>query len=113
MTFIDQVADSLADQMAGNGVAGESVVREEIPEIIAIVCGGRGCRSDHIEVITPAGEFDAVIAHSFDQRGEFCDRKVGPLAGEEGDGAGHDEGKRIFWELKETKRNPWLAIPKG
>jgi hypothetical protein len=35
------------------------------------------------------------------------------LAGEEGDGAGHDEGKLLFSKLKETKRNPWLAIPKG
>jgi hypothetical protein len=35
-----------------------------------------------IEVVAPAGEFNAVVAHFFNDGREFGEREVGPLAGE-------------------------------
>ena len=45
-----------------------------------------------VEVVSPAGEFESVVAHFFCERGEFFEGEVGPLAGEEGDGTRHDVG---------------------
>jgi hypothetical protein len=42
-----------------------------------------------VEVVAPAGEFDAVVAHALGERREFFEGKIGPLAGEEGDGTWH------------------------
>jgi hypothetical protein len=41
------------------------------------------------EVVAPAGEFESVVAHLFREWGEFFEGKVGPLAGEQGDGSWH------------------------
>ena len=60
--------------------AGEAVVSEEFP-FFADVGFRRGGLVD-IEVVAPAGEFDTVVAHFFDKRGEICEWQIGPLAGE-------------------------------
>ena len=84
VALVDEIADGLADKVVGDGVAGESVVLEKRPFIVDVFFG-RGGDLD-VEMVTPAGEFDAIIAHLFGERGEFFEREVGPLAGEEGYG---------------------------
>ena len=85
MALIDEVAHGLADEVAGDGVTGQAVVREELPALLHVsLTGGGGV---HIEVVAPAGEFEAIVAHFIGERREFFEREVGPLAGEECDGA--------------------------
>ena len=93
MALVDAVADRLADEVARNRVARETVVFEERPFVVDVFLG-RGGGID-IEMIAPAGEFDAVVAHLFDERGEFFEGQIGPLAGEQGDGTWHDLRGRL------------------
>lgn len=88
MTLVDQVADGLADEVIGNRETREAVVGEELPLLTEVFGIGGGI---DVEVVAPAGEFEAVVAHFFGERREFFEREIGPLAGEEGDGSGHDD----------------------
>jgi hypothetical protein len=75
----------LADEVAGNRVTSQAVVGEELPTLLYVgLAGGGGI---DIEVVAPTGELKAVVAHFIGQRGEFFEWEVGPLAGEECDGA--------------------------
>ena len=85
--FVDQIADRLADEMAGNGVAGEAVFGEQGPFLFGVFGFSEG--AIHLEMIAPAGEFHAVITHFFDEREQFGERKIGPLAGEKSNGSWH------------------------
>jgi hypothetical protein len=87
VALVDVVADRLADEVAGDGVAGQAVVLEERPLVVDVFLA-RGGGID-IEVVAPAGELDTIVAHLLDERGEFFEGEVGPLAGEQGDGTGH------------------------
>ncbi len=49
-------------------------------------------RGIDVEVVAPAGEFETVVAHFFRERGQFFEGEIGPLAGEQGDGAWHGFG---------------------
>ena len=91
VALVDAVADGLADEVVGNRVAGEAVVLEERPFVVDVFFGGDGGLD--VEVVAPAGELEAVVTHFFGEGGELGEGKVGPLAGEEGDGAGHGMGK--------------------
>ena len=46
-------------------------------------------RSIDLEVIAPAGKFDAVESPGAEIGGEIDERQIGPLAGEQGNGSGH------------------------
>ena len=85
MALVDAVADGLTDEMAGDGVAGVAVVLELGPLVVDVFLG-RGGGID-VEMIAPTGEFEPVVAHFIGQRGEFFEREIGPLAGEECDGS--------------------------
>ena len=83
VAFVDEVADGLADEVVGNRVTGEAVVGKQFPFFLHIgLAGGSGI---DIEVIAPAGEFEAVVAHFIGKRREFFEREIGPLAGEQRD----------------------------
>jgi hypothetical protein len=43
----------------------------------------------HFKVVAPAGEFDAVVAEGLGLLDHRVAGEIGPLAGEEGDGAWH------------------------
>jgi hypothetical protein len=90
VALVDVVADGLADEVAGDGVAGEAVVFQQRPLVVDVFLGIGG--GIDIEVVAPAGELDAVVAHFFDERGELLEGQVGPLAGEQGDGSRHRIG---------------------
>jgi hypothetical protein len=87
---VDVVADGLADEVARNGVAGQAVRPEKRPFFMDVFL--RAHRGVDVEVIAPAGELHAVVAHFPDERGEFFKGQVGPLAGEEGDWSRHKNG---------------------
>jgi len=70
----------LADEMTRDREAGQAVVGEELPFFADV--GFRRSGLVDIEVVAPAGEFDAVVAHLFYERGEVGEWQVGPLAGE-------------------------------
>jgi hypothetical protein len=78
--FINQIADRLADEMAGNGVAREAVFGEECPFLFGVIGFGEG--TIRFKMVAPTGEFHAVVAHFFGERKEFREGKVSPLSGE-------------------------------
>ena len=88
MAFVNAVADGLADEVVGNGIAGEAVLGEEGPFLFDVIGFGEG--AVHFEMVAPAGEFDAVVAHFFGEGQEVGEGKVGPLAGEKGDWSWHN-----------------------
>jgi hypothetical protein len=69
----------LADEVIGNRKARKIVLLQELPAALHVAFFIESGLD--IEVIAPTGEFDAVVAHFFDFREEFGERKVGPLAG--------------------------------
>jgi hypothetical protein len=75
---VDSVADRLADQMIADRVELEVVRGEQLTS------GKRvgSIAAIDLHVITPAGEFHAVIAEVPGQGAEIGQRQVGPLAGE-------------------------------
>jgi hypothetical protein len=85
VAFVDVVAGGLTDEVGGDRPAAEVMLLEEFPDgfDVALLVDG----SDDVEVIAPAGELDAFIAHGFHLGQEFGDLEVGPLAGEEGNRA--------------------------
>ena len=90
MAFVNQIADGLADEVGGNGVAGEAVLFEERPFVLEVIGFAEG--AVHFKVVAPAGEFHAVVAHFFDEREELGEGEVGPLAGEKCDRSWHKLG---------------------
>lgn len=87
VALVDRIADGLADEVIGNGVAAQAVLLELRPKRRHIVVFLE--RAPDLEVVAPAGELDAVVAHFFDEGEEFVQGQIRPLAGEEGDFSTH------------------------
>ena len=87
MPLIDAVTDGLPHQVVGNGVHGEVVLLECVAfcSAVAALLEGAG----HVEMVAPAGEFEAGVAKLASLAGQVFQRKVGPLAGEQRDRTGH------------------------
>ena len=84
VTCVDIIANCLADQMVANRIASEIIGGQQCPflgDIVRLIE-----RGVDIEVVTPAGEFDAVEAHLFDVGREFGEWEISPLAGKKCDG---------------------------
>ena len=82
---VDVIADGLADEMGGDGVALEACVLELSALGIAIGLVSLG----DLEVVSPAGEFYAVIAEGFGFLEHGIQGQICPLAGKEGDWTAH------------------------
>ena len=89
VAFINQIAHGLAHEMGGDGVAGESMLGKQCPFLRYIVRLSQGAVD--FEMIAPAGEFHAVVAHGPGLGSEFREREIGPLAGEKGDDSWHKQ----------------------
>src|SRR5690606_22419614 len=87
VALVDAVAHRLPDLVVRHGEGGEAVVEEDLPAARAVGLAAGGLFD--VEVVAPAGELEAVIAHLPRERGEIGQRKVGPLAGEQRDGTWH------------------------
>ena len=85
VALVDVVAGGLADEVRGDRPAAEVVLREKLPDGLDVARLVDG--ADDVEVVAPAGELDAFVAHRFDLGQELGDLEVGPLAGEEGNRA--------------------------
>jgi len=92
VALVDGIADGLADEVIADGEGGEAVVGEELPLLLAVVVLLQ--RALRVEVVSPARELEAVVAESLGLLAELLEREVGPLAGEEADGAGHGNSFR-------------------
>ena len=88
MAMVDEVgrvADGLADEMVADGPAFQAMLGEEVMPRLAILLVGEGFGD--IEVISPAGKFEAIKAESPGLGREGGKGKIGPLAGEKRDGS--------------------------
>ncbi len=83
------VAHGLAVEVVGDGEDRQAVLLEQVllAAQVGVVLGG----ADDVEVVTPAGDLQAVVAPPRGQGTDLGEGQVGPLAGEQGDGAGHQE----------------------
>ena len=77
---LDQHARLLTDKL-------QAVLGQQCMFVFDVL--GRRQRLLHVEMVAPAGEFDAIVAHLFDERGQRGEGEVGPLAGEQGDWTWH------------------------
>ena len=88
VALVDRVvAHGLPGQVAGDGVHRQAVALEDLAAARDV--GRVGERLVDLEVVTPAGDLQPVVAPSGGQPGDLLERQVGELSGEQGDGAGH------------------------
>jgi len=83
---VDVIAYGLADEVGGDGEAGEAGLLQEGPFLFAVGFFVQG--AGDVKVVAPAGEFEAVEAEGPGFFGEGGEGQIGPLAGEVGDGTG-------------------------
>ncbi|GHC08449.1 hypothetical protein GCM10010348_33370 [Streptomyces anthocyanicus] len=83
----DGVADGLADQVVGDGPALEAVLVEQLVPGVHVGRIREGLVD--LEVVAPAGEFQAVVAEVAGEPADLLQRQVRPLSGEEREVAWH------------------------
>ena len=76
---IGSVAHTLADDVAGQSLADQVVLRQGLldPGHVAVIA----VRTVNVDAVAPAGDLQAVIAHLGRQRTQFIEGQVRPLAG--------------------------------
>ena len=120
MALVDPVADRLADQVSAERPDAETVPLEQLAPSAHVAAVGD--RLVDFEVVAPAGELETVESPPRAARGEVIDRQVGPLAGEERDGACHavllrapmcadDPGVRLPILRGSTRFRRWASHP--
>ena len=87
VTLIDEIADGLTNQVVGNSERREPGISQNAPAFLAVI--GRFGSLVDVKMVAPTGELQSVEAHLFGERRKFCERKIGPLAGEESYRSGH------------------------
>ena len=87
MARVDAVADRLADEMRADRQHVQVAALQDLLLRPAVAVVREGLVD--LEVVAPAGELEPVEAPAAGLRGEILQRQVGPLAGEERDGARH------------------------
>jgi hypothetical protein len=92
---VDRVAHRLADEVVPDRPALQPVALEQLAPRTHVA--GLGERAVDLEVVAPAGQLEPVEAPLGAAGGELLQRKVGPLAGEQGDGSRH--GTRMLGRL--------------
>ena len=85
--LVDDVEHRLPDQMSADRLALQIVLFEQFPFAVAVALVGE--RLIDLEVIAPAGQFNAVVAEFAGLAGHIIQRQVGPLAGKERHQTGH------------------------
>ena len=81
MATIDRVAHCLTDEVSSERPAAEAMAVEQralVPDVVGL---GQG-KAD-VEVVAPAGQFEAVEAPASRLGGQLLERQVGPLASEQ------------------------------
>ena len=80
MPGVDRVEHGLADAMGAQGEHLEVVFVQQGAAFRAVVVLLQ--RSLDLEMIAPAGQFEAVVAEAAELTGQFGQRQIAPLAGE-------------------------------
>ena len=88
VALVNIVANRLTDKMGGNGKTFHTSFVKGPALGVAI----RLIRFGYLKVVAPAGKFDAIIAERLRFLHNGGEGHVGPLAGEECDRTGHNEG---------------------
>ena len=96
------VAHGLPDQVVGDRPHAEVVLRQRLP--LALGVGVVGERPVHLEVVTPAGDLQAVVPPLGGEPAHLLEGQVGPLAGEERDRSRHHRPPR-------ARCGHWAAAP--
>src|SRR5271165_2681903 len=81
------IADGLADQVVRDGPALQVVLRQQLVPAGQVAVLAQ--RAADVEVISPAGELEAVVAPLPGVLADLLQGQVSPLAGEQGEGMGH------------------------
>src|SRR5580700_7143792 len=81
------IADGLADKVVRDGPALQVVLRQQLVPAGQVPVLAQ--RPADVEVIPPAGEFEAVVAPLACVPADLLQGQVSPLAGEQGEGSGH------------------------
>jgi crossover junction endodeoxyribonuclease RuvC len=81
------VADRLPEQVVRDRPHLQVVLLEDVEAVahVRLVLGG----TPYVEMVTPAGDLQALVPPGGRQPGHLLERQVGPLAGEQRDGTGH------------------------
>jgi hypothetical protein len=87
--LVDRVADRLPHEVVADRPDLQVLRRERVVPALAVRLAVGADRLAHLEVVAPAGELEAVVAEPAGLLDHRREGEVGPLAGEEGDGAGH------------------------
>jgi hypothetical protein len=90
MAVVDRIADGLSDEMRAERPDVQAVPLEELLPTACV--RGIGERLVDLEVVAPARELEPVEAPARTALGEILERQVGPLAGEQGYWACHQDG---------------------
>ena len=88
MALVNIVANRLTDKMGRNGKTFHTSLVKGLALGVAI----RLIRLGYLKVVAPAGKFDAIVAKRLRFLHNGGEGHVGPLAGEECDRTGHNEG---------------------
>ena len=97
MTFIyGEIADGLADQVVADGEAFSRYPRVSRAALYVTVVFESLV---HLEVVAPACELKAIVAHLLGEGCEFLQGKVCPLAGKQGYGSCHDSSCSYFFSF--------------
>ncbi len=91
----EDAAVALVDRVVADGLALEVVRDRPDLEVVLLEQGELALDvaglvpAPRVEVVAPAGELEAVVAPPGGELRDLLERQVGPLAGEQGDGASH------------------------
>ena len=91
MACVDRVSDRLSNEVVADGVELQAVPSEELATALTVAVFGE--RTGDVEVVAPAGELQPIESELARLAGHVFERKVGPLASEQRDGARH--GQRL------------------
>ena len=85
VALVDRVAHRLPHQVVRDRKAGQAMRLEQRPLVAQVLRRGNGLV--HVEVVAPARQLDTIVAHAPGEGSELRQGQIGPLAGEERDGA--------------------------
>ncbi len=110
MPRVDRVADRLADEVCADGEAVQVVAFEHLLDRahVTVLCEG----AVDLEMVAPAGELEPVETPLTGLARELLEWEVGPLAGEESDGARHCRTDTTTLGLNGQMATP-AAVPAG
>jgi hypothetical protein len=108
VSLINGIADSLTNQMVGNSECRQAGISQNAPAFLAVIW--RLGSLINIKMVAPTGELQSVEAHLFGEGRKFCERKIGPLAGEEGYRSGHSYMQQNSHEHDKYKNRDSVVV---